>query len=170
MGDVASKVIPRVIAGGYGAQMGAQVPEAARQAGTLSVTGTPQEKMEADLGLAGNVVLPGFLASPSTVSRVTRLFPRTLPRLLNMNRRPSRQRAPAIHFYKVPMLWSSRQTGGGGRTGFPVKMLLLLYRANAMPHRRHWPAIASSKGSPSNQHRGGHRKSFRQRKRRHRPS
>ena len=78
LGGVAAKVIPRAIAGAYGAQMAAQVPEAAQQAGTVSVTGTPQEKIEADLGLAGNVVLPGLLSSPSTVRAVTKLMPKTL--------------------------------------------------------------------------------------------
>lgn len=52
---------PRVIAGGYAADLGLKVPEAATQAGEISVTGTEQQALEAELGLATQVVLPGVL-------------------------------------------------------------------------------------------------------------
>jgi hypothetical protein len=55
--------INRLMAGGYAADMARHVPEAASQAGAASVTGTPQQQAEADLGLVANVVLPGTLGA-----------------------------------------------------------------------------------------------------------
>ena len=51
------------VAGLFGAYMASQVPEAARQAGELSVTGTPGQQVESDINLGLNVALPGLLGA-----------------------------------------------------------------------------------------------------------
>lgn len=53
----------RAAAGAFAADMAGKVPEAARAAGEASVDGNLQQKIEADLGLGLNVVLPGTLAA-----------------------------------------------------------------------------------------------------------
>lgn len=60
---VGSTATPRVIAGAYAADIASKTPEAARQAGELSVTGTPQEALESLLQLGVNIALPGVLAA-----------------------------------------------------------------------------------------------------------
>jgi hypothetical protein len=62
-----------LMAAGFGAQMTAQVPEAARQAGAASVVGTPQQKAEAYGALGLTAAVPGALAYRYS----TRLLPRT---------------------------------------------------------------------------------------------
>lgn len=59
-GSLGSATLNRIMAAGFTADMARHVPEAARHAGEVSVTGTPQEQMEANLGLAANVVLPAL--------------------------------------------------------------------------------------------------------------
>lgn len=70
---VGSTATPRVIAGAYAADIASKTPEAARQAGELSVTGTPQEAIESIIGLGVNIALPGMLGAhalaPGNVQR-----------------------------------------------------------------------------------------------------
>jgi len=47
----------------WGGYMASQVPQSAREAGRLSVEGTPREQTEAYLNLGGNVILPGFIGA-----------------------------------------------------------------------------------------------------------
>lgn len=75
----------RLVAGGFAAHMGWQVPEVARQAGYTSVLGTPQEQLEANLGLAsqigltgltgGHALRPGFRADLEGQKRALDLIP-----------------------------------------------------------------------------------------------
>lgn len=53
----------RAVSAGFALDMGSKVGDAATSAGTASVTGTPQEKAEALLGLGTQIVLPAVLAS-----------------------------------------------------------------------------------------------------------
>lgn len=50
----------KVVAGGFGARVAAEVPSAAQAAGEQSVIGTPGEKARANVGLATTIVLPGL--------------------------------------------------------------------------------------------------------------
>jgi len=61
--SVASRLTPRVIAGAYAADIASKTPDAAKAAGEATVTGTPQEMIEAVLNLGVNIALPGILAS-----------------------------------------------------------------------------------------------------------
>lgn len=60
-GGKAPALLTRSTAGAYTADIARHVPEAAQQAGTASVTGTPQQRYEANLALAATVGLPGAL-------------------------------------------------------------------------------------------------------------
>lgn len=59
----------RLLGLGFAGQMAAGVPEAAREAGRVSVEGTPQEQKEALLGLGVNIALPAALAAPALARR-----------------------------------------------------------------------------------------------------
>lgn len=59
----------RLLGLGFAGQMAAGVPEAAREAGRVSVEGTPQEQKEALLGLGANIALPAALAAPALARR-----------------------------------------------------------------------------------------------------
>lgn len=59
----APMVIKRAIAGLFAADIARHVPEAASAAGAASVNGTAMDKVNADLGLASSVILPGLLTS-----------------------------------------------------------------------------------------------------------
>lgn len=54
-------LIQRLIAGLYAGHMATQVPAAARQAGEVSVTGSPEEKARTEVGLLANIGMPAFL-------------------------------------------------------------------------------------------------------------
>jgi len=75
----------KLLGAGFAGQMATEVPEAAREAGRVSVEGTPQEQKEAILGLGSNIVLPGLLAAPAlaevggAVRRGVSIPPRTAP-------------------------------------------------------------------------------------------
>lgn len=59
---VSHPFIRNLAGAGLGADIASQVPEAAQQAGALSVTGTPQEKKEAYLNLANTILAPAAIA------------------------------------------------------------------------------------------------------------
>lgn len=63
-----AKIIPRAIAGAFAADIASKVPEAARAAGEASVTGNTQEKTEAYLGLAADVLLPAALGKSAATA------------------------------------------------------------------------------------------------------
>lgn len=62
-GGAGGPLVQKLIGLGFAGQMASQVPEAARQAGAASVTGTPQEKAEAALALGANIGLPALLGA-----------------------------------------------------------------------------------------------------------
>ena len=62
-GGVLGQIGKRVLAGGFGASVASSIPEQARQAGEMSVTGTPQQKAEANVGLGLSTALVPLLAA-----------------------------------------------------------------------------------------------------------
>jgi len=59
----AGKLAQNVVSKAFAADMASKVPEEARRAGELSVTGTPQQQTEANLGLAAQIAMPAALAA-----------------------------------------------------------------------------------------------------------
>lgn len=69
----------RLLGLGFAGQMARDIPAAAREAGRVSVEGTPQEQKEALLGLGSQIALPATLATPA-LAEAARLARRIPPR------------------------------------------------------------------------------------------